>query len=336
MPVYSINVATVGWIDRHLMAPFAGVPVNIFAPDAWLKQVTYGMAHTANPDPGQTVDGRSYSPGATLQKQFRSFTTFTIGLRTDAAGKLLAVKTEQAGVLDPGYTPPFDSRVQMWLGSALQELITIDPGISAKITAEASRFNPGEASSLSAIVLPDAARNNQSIKILPYSAIQVLPGEIALGQSLIKFRAGANGDYIGIVAFGVPNHVPWVWCELIITYAAPNLILYTAASAFPSHAWFVGAQRRATQPLDNNTSMLKRVFTSGLPAQMQTVPVQSMDPGGMPPRVILTGVNPQSPKAEPPFGGPVFNHPYTAPMGASQQRIVIPLDSLPATSGLGM
>jgi hypothetical protein len=334
MPIYSINVATVSWIDRDRMGPFAGIPLNIFAADAWLKQVTYGMAHTANPDPGQTFDGRGYSPGVTLQRQFRSLTTFTLGLQTDAAGNFTALRSEQTGVVDPGYTPPFDNRRQMWLGSVLQELITIEPGISAKIITEASQFNPGEASSLSAIVQPDAAWTTQGVKVLPYSAIQVWPGEVVLGQSLIKFRAGANGDYIGIVAFGVPNHVPWVWCELVITFAAPNLILYGAASAFPSHAWFVGGQRRAAQPLDNDTAMLKRVFTSGMPAQIQTM--QVTDPRGMPARIILTSVNQQSPKVETTSNDPVFKHPYTAPMGGPQQRIVIPLAGLPASSGLGM
>jgi hypothetical protein len=32
------------------MSQFAGLPLNIFAADAWLKQVTYGIAHTSNPD----------------------------------------------------------------------------------------------------------------------------------------------------------------------------------------------------------------------------------------------------------------------------------------------
>jgi hypothetical protein len=74
----------------------------------------------------------------------------------------------------------------------LQELITIDPGISVKIAVEAGRFNPGEASTLSKIVKPGARWQNDGVQLLPYSTFKISPSETVLANSQESHGAGSG------------------------------------------------------------------------------------------------------------------------------------------------
>lgn len=327
MPTYRVNAATVSWISKAAMQPYAGVPWKLFEDDAWLKQLAYGMAHTANPDPPPAFDGGAYQSG-TLGQQFRALATFTLGLKTDSAGRFEAVTSLQPKVQpDPGYTPPFDSRLAMRFGAYAQEAITISPGISSEIIAEASRFSPGESSSLSDIAQPATSLwQTQATKPLPYGSIRPPAREVVLAHSLVKFRAGAAGDRIGIVVFGAPNHVPWVWCEMMLTYAQPSLVLYCAGSTFPSHAFYLGGQRRETDPQHVSAPDLKAVFTSGPQADVSTC-MMPMGPD-MPPRPMLIGVNSQAPANEPVTATPVDKQQYSAPANPLK-RVVVPVATMP-------
>ena len=328
MPMYRVNAASISWISKPSLDAYSGMP-NILAEDAWLQQIAFGMSHTANPDPPINFDGSGYTPGSTLAKQYRALTTFTLGLKIGGSGAFEAVTSLPAIMTpDPGYTPPFGSPWLMRFGALAQELVTISPGISAEIMGEAGRFSPGESSSLSRIAQPPAnGWQSTATKPLPYGSIKPNAGETVLAHSLIKFRAGAVGDKLGIVVFGAANHVPWVWCETMLTYAAGSLVLYCAGSIFPSHAFYLGGSRQERDMQHVSQTDLTRVFTSGLKADVAIYTPPSMGMGGAP-RPMLSSINAQASKEEPPTTTPLDKQPYCAPAQPIKRRVV-PVSAMP-------
>jgi hypothetical protein len=96
---------------------------------------------------------------------------------------------------------------------------------------------PGETSPLSGVVV--GARH-------PNTAISnVSSNEIVLVNALSKVRANPDEDAVGVGPDpGVPFHVPWVWCELLVTYAGMRKFnIYGRGSTFPSHAWYFNGTR---------------------------------------------------------------------------------------------
>lgn len=325
MVPFDIEVSTVSWIDRNLMSLYSGTP-NPFASDAWVDFLGYGMCHTANPEPPDVVRGQKAA--TTLEKKYRSFTSFSIQLQLSADGKFEAVRRlpNSDAVLDPGFTPPFDSNWELWKGLVGTAVLVADPGLPKKMHEEATRYSPGEKSSLSQLSLPSAQWQNTGVAPIPYSSIKVNPGEVILGHSLIKFRAGTQGDYIGVVGMGCPNHLPWVWCEAILAYKDDNnLVLYGAGSAFPSHAFYVGGRRKSRLDLTTDRNKLKIVFTTGFKANVNwsTVVLPDMMMN------VITGINAQVPTEEASKPGEVITtQSYTAPANDKNVRVVIPLASL--------
>src|SRR5215472_9869852 len=108
MVPFDIDVSTVSWIDKKIMSIFSGLP-NPLADEAWVDLLCYGTSHTANPEPPDVLHGQDGA--AVLGKQYRSFTTFSIQLQVDSNGTFQSVRQlpNSNTVLDPGYTPPFDS-----------------------------------------------------------------------------------------------------------------------------------------------------------------------------------------------------------------------------------
>jgi hypothetical protein len=333
MPTYRVNAASISWISKPSLEAYSGMP-NILADDAWLQQIAFGMSHTANPDPPPTFDGSGYKPEVTLARQYRALATYTVGLRIGAGGAFEAVTSLPVVMKpDPGYTPPFDSPWIMRAGALAQEFITISPGISAEIMAEAGRFSPGESSSLSAIAQPPPnAWQTTATSRLPYGSITPGGGETILAHSLVKFRAGAVGDKLGIVVFGAGNHVPWVWCETMLTYTTGSLVLYCAGSIFPSHAFYLGGARLERCMQHVSQTDLTRVFTAGLKADVAIDTPPPMATGmDMPPRPMLRSVNAQSPKDEPATTTPLDKQPYCAPAQPIKRRTV-PVTGMPILS----
>jgi hypothetical protein len=325
MGPFDIEVSTVSWIDRNLMSSFSGTPSPFSGADGWLDFLCYGMSHTANPEPPDVV--RAQKAAATLAKKYRSFTTFSIQLQIGADGKFEAVRRLPNSdlVSDPGYTPPFDSDWELWKGLVGTALLVADVGLPKKMHEEATRYSPGEISSLSQIVLPGAQWQNKGVSPLAYSSIKVNPGEVILGHSLIKFRAGTVGDYIGVVGMGCPNHIPWVWCETILAYKdSNNLVLYGAGSAFPCHAFYVDGRRKGRLDLTKDRSKLKMVFTSGLKANISwsTVVLPDMVMN------MITGIDAQAPTNEGNSGDIITKQRYTAPANAQSVRVELPIASL--------
>jgi hypothetical protein len=325
MGPFDLDVSSVSWIDRDLMSAFSGMP-NPLANDAWIDLMSYGMYHTANPTPPAVLHGQK-GPGV-LEKKFRSFTTFSIQLQTGADGKFESVRRSPGSdvISDPGYTPPFDSGWELWKGLVGTALTGIDATLPAKMHAEATSYNAGEQSSLSQIVVPGAAWQNKGVPQLPYSTIKVGSGETILGHSLIKFRVSTQGDYIAIVGMGAPNHLPWVWCETLLTYKDnDNLVLYGAGSAFPCHAFYVDGRQKGRLDLAKDRNGLKKIFTTGLKADINIV----YGGFGEYVRPMLGGINAQVPTQEASKAGETLpSQSYTAPANEKSVRLVLPLSSL--------
>src|SRR6266853_2310241 len=232
----------------------------------------YGMYHTANAEPPKIFQGKKDI--TKLKQQYRSLTAYSIQLRIGANGEVEAVRRlpNSDAILDAGYTPPFDSGGELWKGRLLIGLLYRDPTIMGQLDAEGHSYSPGEKSSLSQIVLPGSEWQNRGVTPLAYSSIKVHQGEVILGHSLIKFRVGARGDYIAVVAVGTPTHVPWVWCEAMLTYKDNSLILYGVGSAFPCHAFYVYDEQQARIALTTDRNTLRTVFSSGFPTKISYAP----------------------------------------------------------------
>jgi hypothetical protein len=162
-----------------------------------------------------------------------------------------------------------------------------------------------------------------AIKPLAGSTIKVAANETILAHCLIKFRAGKAGDFIAIAVMGAPNHVPWVWCETILTYAAPKtLVLYGRGSGFPSHAFYCQGDRRGTLELTNDLTELRKIFTSGLKATTNLFCVPFYED------VACTiDVNDQAPTTEVVTAGQsIPDQPYSAPANPSSVRAPSPCE----------
>jgi hypothetical protein len=68
-----------------------------------------------------------------------------------------------------------------------------------------------------------------------------------LVDGIIKFRAGANTDRVGVESVGCLYHVPWVWCETALTDDGSRFKLYGRGSIFPTHSWYLGGTQVASK-----------------------------------------------------------------------------------------
>lgn len=323
MSSVAINVCSISWIDRDRMSPFVSMPLNIFSADSWLHQLCYGMRHTANDTPPEHYNGAGYIPSYALGRQYRSLTSFFVELDLDQKGALQRFRRAPVMplVLDAGYTPPFDSGWELFKGEVGTSILSVDKTLVVKMHEEATRYSPGEAGSLSQIIVPTDWQST-AIKPLAGSTIKVAANETILAHCLIKFRAGKVGDFIAIAVMGAPNHVPWVWCETILTYAAPKtLVLYGRGSGFPSHAFYCQGDRRGTLDLTNDLTELRKIFTSGLKATVNLFCVPYHE------EVSCTlDVNDQASTTEVVTAGQsIPDQPYSAPANPSSVRATIAL-----------
>jgi hypothetical protein len=191
---------------------------------------------------------------------------------------------------------------------------------------EATNYSAGDKSSLSRVTVP--ADWQQTAVALPgYSVIKVSPGEVVLSYSLIKFRAGDPGDYIGVAVMGTPNHVPWVWCESVVTFMPPNtVVLYGTGSTFPSHSFYCQGQQRAKIDLSLDRATLRDVFTRGKKSELNTI----VSGYGEYARLVLLGINSQSPLEETTQAGQsIPEQAFTAPANGTIIRVAIPLPFVP-------
>lgn len=196
------RVVSVSWIDSEGLPALSLVDALGALVGNWPFKVMVGLVGTQNPRPPSTLP-ENFRTG----KQFRAICGYDIG--SDGA-----VSNE---IIDPGYTPPIDKQ-------KLPALVQLGP------IPDDPNFYAGESSGLSGIVIG---------KLHTASTLSVPSGHEVLASALIKFRAGAHTNSVGIKDAGSPYHVPWVWCEHALIKQDDEIRLIANGSRFPSHAWYV-------------------------------------------------------------------------------------------------
>ncbi len=231
---HEIKVGTVSWISASTHPLSLTAETAVLEPP-WIPKTYLGLAATKNNTPPKTITDFKTFQGS---KDFRALTYCHISFDADdATGEVSGFKVHDA-VHDGGWTPPFSMR--NWPGTAL----ALDPDILS------NQWYQGEASPLS-VVNTQARHKNSAIKSVPAD-------ETVLINGLIKFRAGKHTDDIGVKKVKSPFHVPWVWCEVLVTLAKGKVKLYGVGSMFPSHAWYLnGTQVKTVAEVSDKTFPLQ-------------------------------------------------------------------------------
>ena len=242
MQSWDVTIGTVSWING---APnpmtFAG-EATLYSPD-WVPKTYLGLVATKNSDPGERI---ADFPVLRKGKDFRAMTfahlTFEADEQTGAISNFSLVDS----FYDPGYTPPF--KLRKWPTA----MFSFDKNVFS------FTYYAGEASPLSDIV----ARKRH-----PNSTITGVPAsETILVNGMVKFRAGKHTDDVGVNTVGAPFHVPWVWCEVLATFAAGKVKLYGRSSVFPSHAWYLDGKRVAkSNEIGDATFPKQRLIPRSMP-----------------------------------------------------------------------
>jgi hypothetical protein len=220
MPTFDIKVGTVSWIDADDSPIWFSGNAELLEPE-WVPKTYIGLIATSNPDPPKNIgDFKAFRN----EGNFRACTYchFTVDIG-DSSGKIFDFSVRDA-FHDPGWTPPFQ------MSKFPLTTFSFDWNIYS------NEWYQGEASPIS-VVYTQRRHDN--------SVISAPAGETVLCNALIKFRAGAHTDDIGINSVGAPFHVPWVWHETLVTYSPveAKIKLYGRGSIFPSHAWYLQGKR---------------------------------------------------------------------------------------------
>jgi hypothetical protein len=297
-------VATVAWISST-PNPFqgnggvggylvgqAGVLSPLALKPDWIPKVYLGLIATANPPPPmQMVALQTFRQG----KQYRALLAARIHLlRAPGTGEVMGAQVSQP-IIDGGWTPPFNRNI--FVGSYLGGLlgaISGDPGMQA---LNDSGTYAGEASVASKVLAGPH----------PNTVLHIPAGERIVADALIRFRAGAHTDEVG-VQVGSPNHVPWVWNEFAVTANGSQVKIYGAASAFPTTWWYVDGTRIKCVP---------RLADSSIPSQNYQITTSALK--AYP--ALSTGASTRNGAAQVSDNqpsGPIGQQPYT--VGAAGQQ----------------
>ena len=297
----AIKIGTVSWISRDPNPMSLALEALLYTPD-WVPKTYLGLAATSNPDPGDTIDSFSDFRGS---RAFRALTYCNVDIETnDTTGAVTRFQVIQS-FYDPGFTPPFSQL--HWPSTFLKP----DPAIWS------FTWYPGEASPLSQ-VCTQQRHPNTTITGVPAS-------ETVIMNAVIKFRAGKHTDDVGINSVKAPFHVPWVWCEVLVTLAANKLRLYGCGSTFPSHAWYIDGNRVAKVTQTADTAFPKRpLVPTSVPRPPNAGPLATMpNPFAIAVEqmliypVLSAGASASGPQipldADAGLTTPVDKHPNTAP-----------------------
>jgi hypothetical protein len=247
----SVELTSISWIDEKSL-PKAGFWLVASAAMSWPNRVVMGLIGTSNPEPpGELSSAASFAS----RRQYRALLSCSVTRQQRG----IAVSN---AVVDGGYTPPFNkSKLNTKLGDWAP--IPDDP-----------KFYPGEVSALSAVVAG---------RLHPSSTLSIPRGCDIAVSALIKFRAGAHTDDIGIRDAKSPVHVPWVWCEYALVFDGAKVKLIGRGSVFPSHAWYV-AGRQVAKRLQDPVAASKQdpALSTGQPAsQLRTLAERDNSPGSI-------------------------------------------------------
>jgi hypothetical protein len=311
-----LSVAAVSWIDPFFLTdPDLRMLEPDWAPGSslretmWFARTLYALRCTGNPDPPPVlkdvrgvwrrlwrrgrleaeVDVDTFREGPEFRAMLYASLIVEIDPQRDRV--LRAVKGRH--FTDPGWTRPFDlDRCPAgYLGFFEGNLTPLDRAA-----------HPGEQSALSGCrYFPQRH---------PSSAVTAAgPHEQPVLNGLVKMRAGRQTDTIGVSKAHSPYHVPWVWCELLVTYHHGQFRLHGLGSEFPSHAWYVNERRVAVQPQTGDAAILTRTVGGSREIDLARMNLH---------RVLSLGIPAKEPQSDPgrdAATGPLPTHPHTAAPG---------------------
>jgi hypothetical protein len=290
--LYDIEVGSVSWI-AGIPSPVGFSAQALYLDPDWIPKTYMGLAATANPTPASAIsDFKTFQ----ATKQFRAMLYCRFKADIDATTNVTNSFTVVDAVHDGGWTPPFD-RSKFPLTHLKPDKHMSDPN-----------FYQGEASPLS--LVNTQARHKNSV------LTSVGVGEVVLVNGLVKFRAGKHTDDIGVKDVGCPFHVPWVWCEFLLTYRSGNFTFTGKGSIFPSHAWYFNASCVYTQ-----TEVTDPVFPKSGPLTinkfgLKLYPVLSVGATVAGAQTPLSGESAKT--------GPVDTHSNTAPGAKTPMTYTFP------------
>jgi hypothetical protein len=276
-----IKVGSVSWIHQQVTPVTFLTEAKLLEP-SWVPQTYIGLYATSNPAP--PASGLDF-PVYRKSKQFRAMTFAEFEVEISDDDKITSV-TVIDSILDPGWTPPFDRTITL-----LTRVYVPDPSMAD------TSFYAGELG-LGSSVLPGIHHCNSTISVKP-------PQENLVGSALIYFRAGKHTDDIGVDVVKCPYHVPWVWCEWLVTYKAGKFTMYGTGSIFPTHTFYAQGKIFAQQdePTDSHfTKSLRHPLTIDTSA-LRVYPVLAAGAPASGPQVADTTVRAK---------GPVTSVPYAA------------------------
>ena len=234
-----IRIGSISWIHQGVspvQSQTGPIDALIYEPE-WVPKTYIGLYATKNIVPGVRLDLPLYRK----RKQYRAMTF--ADLQVDVSPDRQEIKSviAQDEIIDAGYTPPFD-RSAYFLTAWMPKSI-VPPPIEASMFDR--QYHPGEIGAGSEIVL-QGRHPSTMIKV-------TVPQRNLVANALIFFRAGKHTDSVGVNVVKSPYHVPWVWCEWMITYRSGKFTVYGTGSIFPTHSFYVDTRRfgQLDEPMDS-------------------------------------------------------------------------------------
>jgi hypothetical protein len=247
-----VTLGCVSWINSVPTPVYFGASAFVYEP-AWVPKTYIGLAATANADPGDRLPDFTAFRGS---RDFRALMYCRIAFDLDATGGRISDFQVLDAVHDPGFTPPFRMR------AFPSTVLSFDTNIYS------NSWYPGEASPLS-LVNTQTRHTNTAIG-------SIAANETVLVNGVIKFRAGTHTDNVGVNSVKCPYHVPWVWSEVLLTWAAGRFKLYGRGSIFPSHSWYLNGERVAKFGQVGDLSLPRRQVAGSYVKNLYTIAVEQM------------------------------------------------------------
>lgn len=296
--VFDADFGTISWIEPR-PSPITKAIQALDLNPGWIPKAALGLIMVSNTAPPFIVNDFTAFKAA---KDFRGMMSCRVRITVDGVTDAISV-TSISNFVEAGFTPP--ASVAKAKNNSVVFGFGEESQVDSKIPAVMRSFTQGELSSVSSVVF-GARHPNSSITAAPANQQVVF-------NAIVKFRANPAEDAEGVKQPepGILFHVPWVWCETLVTYGGQlKFNLFGAGSLYPSHAWYInGNQTRqviqscdtsfpvfpGTSLINESAMILTSFFKSGVPAALPQQPLA----------------------AEAGLSGSVSTHPNTAASGVT-------------------
>jgi hypothetical protein len=250
--IREIKIGSISWINEQPSPIWFSGKAAMLDPD-WVPKTYMGLRATANSPPPDSIGDFIAYQG---EKDFRALMYCHLRVTVDEAAKRVTNVEVLKAVHDPGWTPAFKVRRFPAAGLRFWDM-----------DIWSFKEHAGEASPIS-VVRTQARHPNSTLT-------SIGAAETVLVNGVIKFRAGANTDRVGVQSVKCPYHVPWVWCEMALTYTpAGQFKLYGRGSIFPTHCWYLDGVKVKTkdQVGDSSFPTASIVLGAGGPGPYLEIP----------------------------------------------------------------